>query len=377
MYISRVAVKNWKNFKEVETALGMRVFVIGPNAAGKSNFLDVFRFLRELANDGLRKAVDDARGGVSAIRALTARRTSDIEIEVTLANQSRDQWVYRLTFNQDHQKRPIVRQEVVLHNGVILLARPDLNDEKDPLLLTQTALEQILANQTFRPIADFFKSITYQHLLPQILRDPRGFSPLPIQDDPYGRDFLLRLWRTAPKIRDARLRKISAALQIAIPQLTELRAEIDETGVPHLIGRYEHWQPRTAKQTESQFSDGTLRLIGILWATFEGNGPLLLEEPEISLHTDVVQRLPAVFYRINRTRHELRQLIISTHSAALLADPGIDASEVLRLKPSSDGTLLEQAAEGEIEAMKAGLTAADVMMPKTAPTNIDQLVFEF
>lgn len=377
MYISHVALKNWKNFKEVETNMGQRVFVIGANASGKSNFLDVFRFLREVANDGLRKAVDDIRGGVSAIRCLAARRYSDIEIAVTLANQTPDEWTYVLTFNQDNNKRPVIRQERVLRNGQPILTRPDANDRSDPLLLTQTALEQILANQAFRPIADFFKSIAYQHLLPQVVRDPRGFSPLPIQDDPYGRDFLMRLWRTPPKVRDSRLRKISAALKIAVPQLSELRADMDESGVPHLIGRYEHWRPHAAKQTEGQFSDGTLRLIGLLWTTLEGNGPLLLEEPEISLHPDVVRSLPVVFYRINRTRREARQIIISTHSEELLSDPSIDAGEVLRLNPSADGTLLESASKAEIEAMKAGLTASDVIMPKTSPSNIKQLIFEF
>jgi len=377
MYISHVALKNWKNFKEVETNMGQRVFVIGANASGKSNFLDVFRFLREVANDGLRKAVDDIRGGVSAIRCLAARRYSDIEIAVTLANQTPDEWTYVLTFNQDNNKRPVIRQERVLRNGQPILTRPDANDRSDPLLLTQTALEQILANQAFRPIADFFKSIAYQHLLPQVVRDPRGFSPLPIQDDPYGRDFLMRLWRTPPKVRDSRLSKISAALKIAVPQLSELRADMDESGVPHLIGRYEHWRPHAAKQTEGQFSDGTLRLIGLLWTTLEGNGPLLLEEPESSLHPDVVRSLPVVFYRINRTRREARQIIISTHSEELLSDPSIDAGEVLRLNPSADGTLLESASKAEIEAMKAGLTASDVIMPKTSPSNIKQLIFEF
>ena len=72
------------------------------------------------------------------------------------------------------------------------LCRPNTNDRQDPLLLTQTALEQIVVNQQFREVADFFSSISYQHLIPQVVRDPRGFSPVQVQDDPYGRYFLLR-----------------------------------------------------------------------------------------------------------------------------------------------------------------------------------------
>lgn len=76
MHISHIKLRNWKNFKEVEADLTLRTFVIGPNASGKSNLLDVFRFLRDVANDGLRKAVGEERGGVSTIRCLAATRYS-------------------------------------------------------------------------------------------------------------------------------------------------------------------------------------------------------------------------------------------------------------------------------------------------------------
>lgn len=376
MYINRIKLRNWKNFKEVEAILGWRVFLIGPNASGKSNLLDVLRFLRDVANDGLEKAVG-TRGGVSAIRCLAATRVPYIDIEVTLAGSDNGEWRYRLSISQDNVQRPVVREEVVHRQEEELLRRPNQEDEQDQLRLTQTALEQVSENRQFRVVADFFKSISYQHLLPQVVRDPRGFSPLPVQNDPYGRDFLVRLRKTRSQTRDSRLKKITRALQSAVPQLTELRVELDNSGTPHLIGRYSHWRPHDAKQNESQFSDGTLRLLGLLWTVYEGTGPLLLEEPEISLHPEVVRRLPTVFYRINRSRKEPRQLIVSTHSEEMLRDEGIGPEEVLRLEPSPNGTLLLPPDEADRRAMAAGLTAADVLMPKAAPGDIGQLSFEF
>lgn len=376
MHISHIKLRNWKNFKDIEADLGLRMFLIGPNASGKSNLLDVLRFLRDIANDGLEKAVN-TRGGISAIRCLAATRYSSIDIEITLAENERDEWRYRLSLNQDNVQRPIVREEIVYKQTERLLQRPNEEDKQDQLRLTQTALEQVSENRQFRIVADFFKSISYQHLLPQVVRDPRGFSPLPVQNDPYGRDFLLRLWKTTPKTRDARLRKITRALQSAVPQLTELEAVLDSSGVPHLIGRYSHWRPHDARQSENQFSDGTLRLLGLLWTVYEGSGPLMLEEPELSLHPEVVRRLPTIFYRINRSRKEPRQLIISTHSEEMLQDEGIGPEEVLRLEPSPDGTLLLPPDEADRQAMASGLTAADVLMPRTAPENIRQLALEF
>jgi predicted ATPase len=69
-----------------------------------------------------------------------------------------------------------------------------------------------------------------------------------------------------------------------------------------------------------QFSDGTLRLMGLLWAVLDGRGPLLLEEPELSLHPEVIRFIPQMFARIQRRTG--RQIILSTHSADLLRDEG-------------------------------------------------------
>ena len=39
MRVTRIRLKNWKNFQNVDVPLGPRTFLIGNNAAGKSNFL--------------------------------------------------------------------------------------------------------------------------------------------------------------------------------------------------------------------------------------------------------------------------------------------------------------------------------------------------
>lgn len=380
MYVQRLKIENWKNFREGEVSLSRRLFLIGPNASGKSNFLDIFRFLRDISlssGGGLKKAVEDRRG-VSAIRCLAAREKPEIVIEVELKEDNPEQiWVYRLSFNQ-HRNTLEVKDEYVELNGKVLLQRPDKDDKKDPLRLTQTALEQINLNKDFREIVSFFQNISYQHLLPQVVRDPQGFSSAPISNDPFGRDFLQRVENTQSNYRIPRLNKIQEALKIAVPQLNELKVERDKFGVPHLIGFFEHWRPHAAKQNEVQFSDGTLRLFGLLWSFFEGDGMLLLEEPELSLHSEVVRQFPGMIEKINKRRKvKSRQVIISTYSEEMLSDEGIGGEEVIRLEPSKNGTLLKSASAEEVEQLKAGLTVADVMIPKTTPQNIQQLEFIF
>jgi predicted ATPase len=87
MIISRVILTNWRNFRSADIPLGRRAFLVGPNASGKSNFLDAFRFLRDIAKSeggGLQKAVSE-RGGISKIRCLAARRDPQVGIEVHFA----------------------------------------------------------------------------------------------------------------------------------------------------------------------------------------------------------------------------------------------------------------------------------------------------
>ena len=102
MIISRLMIKNWRNFRAVDVRLSDLVFVIGPNAAGKSNFLDAVRFLRDISKPGggLQRAITQ-RGGLSKVRCLAARREPDVEIEVELSeNGSAPQYSYAIGMTQ-------------------------------------------------------------------------------------------------------------------------------------------------------------------------------------------------------------------------------------------------------------------------------------
>lgn len=368
-----IKLGNWRNFTSVDTDLQRRVFLVGPNASGKSNFLDVLRFLHDIVSigGGFREAVRK-RGGVSKLRSLAARQPSDIHIRVDLGgNESGSIWRYELRFGQDSQQRPVIKEERVLQSSQEILVRPDENDKSDPERLTQTHLEQVNVNRDFREVATFLTSVRYLHIVPQLVREPDRSVGRP--NDPYGGDFLEQIARTADKTQKSRLKRIQDALRVAVPQLAELELWRDERGTPHLRGKYEHWRPQGAWQMEEQFSDGTLRLLGLLWAVQDGSGPLLLEEPELSLHSEVVRFIPQMFSRIQRRTG--RQIIISTHSSELLKDEGIGLDEVLLLQPGEEGTSVRPASSyDEVKALlEAGVSLAEALIPRTRPSKARQL----
>jgi len=373
---TEVRLENWRNFTRVQVDLQRRAFLVGANAAGKSNFLDVFRFLSDLVSvgGGFQEAVRK-RGGVSSLRCLAARRYSAIVIRVRIGNDENPSlWEYELGFTQDNLRSPLIEKEWVLRNGRSILERPDKEDREDPERRTQTYLEQVYANQDFREVVEFLASVRYLHIVPQLVREPeRSVGKI---HDPFGGDFLEQIARTPEKTRNAWLRRIRDALKVAVPQLAEIELKRDDVrGTPHLRGKYEHWRPQGAWQQEDLFSDGTLRLMGLLWALLEGSGPLLLEEPELSLHPDVVRFIPQMFARVQRRTG--RQVLVSTHSPDLLRDDGIGLDEVILLLPAMEGTTVRPAgAFDEVRnLLDGGLDLADAVLPRTRPQKVEQLSF--
>ncbi len=370
---SRLRLLNWKNFARIEVSVPDRIFLVGPNASGKSNFLDAFRFLRDLASfgGGLQEAVAK-RDGVTAIRCLAARRYPDVEIHAELQQEAgAPRWEYELAFNQDNQRRPRVQKERVVVAGREVVTRPTPEDESDPARLTQTYLEQVNVNREFRDLATFFASIQYLHIVPQLVREPD--RSVGRSNDPFGGDFLEQVAKTQERTRNARLRRIQEALRVAVPQLQEIELRRDARGTPHLRGKYQHWRPQGAWQTEEQFSDGTLRLMGLLWVTMDREGPLLLEEPELSLHPEIVRVLPQMLARVqSRTG---RQIFISTHSPDFLRDEGIGLDEVLLLTPGPEGTGVTTAGSHQDvrDLLQGGLSLAEAVIPKTRPEHPGQL----
>ena len=386
MIISKISLKNWRNFETIKDIdLTERVFVVGPNAAGKSNFLDSFKFLRDLAlpHGGLQGAINQ-RGGVPKIRCLSARKETDIGITVELKEPDAEKFAWKysigIKLEQRGAREPYLIHETVWRNGEAepLLKRPNDDDRSDPKRLTETFLEHVGSNATFREVATFFQQIQYLHLVPQLVKYPEAFHGKKLAGDPFGMDFLESVAKTTRKTREARLRKIDNALKRVVPQYDGLSFKQDElTGVPHLQVQFHHWRGFPSYQREDQFSDGTLRLIGLLWSLLSGDSLLLLEEPELSLHKGIIEQLAPVIHRLQKSKSGKRQVILSTHSEVLLQSRSIDPREVLMLLPGQDGSteVIPASTDEEINALlSGGMSIADAVFPKTFARDANQML---
>lgn len=380
MRITHLTLKNWRNFKQADFDLRERLVIVGPNASGKSNLLDALRFLKQIASPagGFQDAVE-TRGGIPRLRCLAARNYNHGRVTIHISigsDECPDEWSYEMTFTAEQRgrHRPVLTHEIVCNRGRPVLERPTPEDEDDPERMTQTHLEQVNANRDFREISEFLGSVRYLHLVPHLIREPERAGS--VREDPYGSDLLLRMAKTPSSTRSHHLRRIGEGLRAAVPQIDRIELVQDEIGHWHLEARYEHWRPQPAIQDERLFSDGTLRMIGLLWSLLEGRkgrGPVLLEEPELSLHTSVVKQLPTVFNRVAAGGGP--QILLTTHSNEILEDPGLGVDEVVLLTPGKEGTeALPATSVRDVHALlECGMSLAEILGPRTEPDEVTDL----
>jgi predicted ATPase len=203
--------------------------------------------------------------------------------------------------------------------------------------------------------------------VPQLVRQPDRFVASKITAEPFGLSFMERLAKTPRGERTEFLKRVGKALRIAVPQFKDLSYVEDKKGKPHMQVIYKNWRLPGARQQEDQFSDGTIRFVGLFWALLESQGLLLLEEPELSLNNEIVRQIPALMHKL--AGQQGRQVIVSTHSGALLSDEGIGLEEVLLLIPHEEGTDVRPANSfKEAKALvEGGMKVGEAVLPLTNP----------
>ena len=105
MQIKKIKVSNFKSFDEVEIELGRFNVLIGANASGKSNFINILQFLKDIAEYGLDNAIS-MQGGVDYIRNINIGASKNLSIELHI--DSKDKPVKSFGFGKEEDERLIL-----------------------------------------------------------------------------------------------------------------------------------------------------------------------------------------------------------------------------------------------------------------------------
>ena len=419
MKLTHIAITNWRNFAHIEFDLSSRLFVVGPNSSGKTNLLAALRFLSDVARQGL-VATSEYLGGPS--RYIHAGADS-VSFSVSADVDTR-----QITYNLSLRKVRVIDDcalgRIRLHPSSKGIPEDLLEADQPRILQPQVVVKPVslsfdglttmeiagppdegqLEDETAFPVVDdvfvedekllidgedvtgvpgtkrvsgsalsirnMLSGIRYIHPNPKKMLERSDYY-----DPDHGTGFFQHAGRFSDQQLDAvvdRIRPIMASVVPEVPNLSYQRMGLgtevvfySDTPVRGASGVYSH----------EQFSEGTLRLLGMLFdlATLpRDTSVVLIEEPETFLQASVVRSLPSLLAEIAMNRDV--QMVISTHSPELIDSELVLPSQVLMLRSENGettGQLLSQSNDPRIKAVVgAGLPKSqgiDAVNGRTIP----------
>lgn len=368
MKLTHIAITNWRNFAHIEFDLSSRLFVVGPNSSGKTNLLGALRFLGDIGRRGLVAASEDLGGPDRYFRS-----GADSAAFVATFNDTQNSVEFALFLRlMSAGPKSTKRGSDADQTFAFPMTDPLTGEPNDRYLdvhqtITAEGKKPADEGESF-PVEDEEAQRTRVR---QTLAGIRYIHPNPKKmlersdryDPDHGTGFFQHVGRFSDQQLDAvvdRIRPIMASVVPEIPNLSYQRMGLgtevvfySDTPVRGASGVYSH----------EQFSEGTLRLLGMLFdlATLpRDTSVVLIEEPETFLQASVVRSLPSLLAEVAMNRDV--QMVISTHSPELIDSELVLPSQVLMLRSENGETTGELLSESNDPRIKAVVSAG---LPKS------------
>ena len=331
--INRLKVRNFRALRDVElTDLTPLTVLLGPNGSGKSTVFDVFAFLAECFESGLRRTWEK-RGRA---RELKSRgEEGPVLIEITYREQPRRPLItYHLEVDERKGRPVVVRERLRWRRGrygtpfrfldyaggsgwVISGELPDAQDERievplsSPDTLAANALGQLAENPRVVAFRNFIMGWHVSHLSAE---DARG-QPEAGPEERLSKtgDNLANVIQFLSEEHPERLEAIFGRLRERVPKIRNVTADPMPDGRLLLQIR----DAPFAEPVMARFaSDGTLKMLAYLTLLHDPAPPpfIGLEEPENFLHPRLLHGLAEEC----RKAAEATQVLVTTHSPFFL-----------------------------------------------------------
>lgn len=368
--IQSLRVDNYRALRHVELDdLRAMTVLMGPNGSGKSTVFDVFNFLSECFQYGLRYAWDRRGRG----RELKTRGTSGpIVFELKYKeNQDAPKITYHLAIDEGAKGPEVVEEWLQWRRGstgkpfrflefrrgigqAVSGELPDAEEQRketplrSPDLIAVNTLGQLAEHPRVAALRDFITDWYVSYLsIDQTRSQPEAG---PQERLSKGGENLPNVIQYLKERHPERLEKIFEVLRQRIPRLQRVEADVMADGrLLMQIKDAPFDQPILSKYA----SDGTLKMLAYLTVLYDPEPPRFIgiEEPENFLHPRLLPELAEEC----RATAERSQLMVTTHSPFFLN--AMRADEVRVLYRDEEGfTRAERASEipGIPEQIKAG-----------------------
>jgi predicted ATPase len=377
--ITRMVVKNYRSLTDVDIALHPLTVLVGENGSGKSNTLDVLRFVRDVMRDGFEIALK-SRGGVGAIRCWYADEMEDISIRLYFegplgrgdygfvfgrADEDEDEYAIKserlFIVSSQAQEMLLEAQDGKLTRypeqiGVMPMGHP-FNAYHARTRYNMTPFLPQLApfSRRLQGLLYFLAKMNFYDFWPDNLRPPQKIvPPFPLREDGANLASTLReLKRTGED------QTVQEALSVVIKGFRDYSiAETNGLLVPKLHYCVQNGRVKEVAAELQHEADGTIRFLAILAALYQERylSPLSIEEPETAIYPDALGML----YDVLREASVSYQVLLTTHSADLIS---YFPAESLRILNKEDGiTKIGPLSKSQYEAITEKLFSPGALM---------------
>ncbi len=396
--VKSVRVSNFRSFDDATFNLNEFNVLIGANASGKSNFICVFQFLKDIVEHGLDNAIS-MQGGITYLGNVNIGRTRPVRIELhvkargyrDVITPAREKYFvtniddFRYTLAIQFHKRgtgykvieeelatvvdvsetdrrtyrkeergPSAKGKITLKrekDRVVVETNPFDLPEGDPYLL-KSFVSNILGPVYWLDSRNtFIESGPFNHLtyiFGQIIRglsvydfDPKickEASPITgkTELEANGSNLAIVL-QNILKTKENKI-KFTRLLKRLLPFVEDLKVEkrADKSLLTNILETYSE---KTLVPAPF-ISDGTINLIALIVTLYFETKPfVVIEEPERNIHPQLISRVVDMMKEVSSEK----QIIVTTHNPEIVRHAGIE-----------DLLLLRRNREGFSEAIRPG-----------------------
>lgn len=345
--LSRLKVSEFRSLADVDIPLGALTVLVGPNGSGKTNVLNVLRFLATTVRFDLSDAIEEW-GGFTRIKRQNIRSNdSDVVIEVngqlTEYSSSNALDEYELRFNTDKNgsltrsesfcfKRTQGRGRRITISGTQVDIGPDNKEEIDTDtteslirrdsrrfatthttgLSTLPRLSDEEGGEGIRALAEFLSSMRV--LEPDMNKARRPSRPVPGRLKNDARNLAAALHHLSFTDRES-FDSLLREMRYCLPGLDNIEfSEVGGSGPAVVVALRESGVSSPIYLSDASF--GTVRLLALLTALHEPDPPpfTAIEEVDHGLHPYALDLL------VDRLRaaSQRTQILVTTHSPTLV-----------------------------------------------------------
>lgn len=369
--IRKISLKNFLSYGSEGQCLELEPLnvLIGPNASGKSNLLEAFRFLKSIPTADLTKPIREG-GGATEYLWKGASGIPTATIDLSLESLEEEDFLnYKISFTADDWQRLSLREERIQYErdfpgeyAPFIYRYPDKN--KQGLLYSQhlatrseedeppTFISQEIHIDSNRSVLGWIRNpdqhpeLAYLENLFLNIQfagewQLSRFSPsrLPQRTD-LPTD---TLWEDASNLGLILNNYSTRTRQEILNQLKQVYPEAEEIH-PIVQGNtvqiFIHEQGSSTPIPAIRLSDGTLRYLCLLILLKQPKLPpvLCIEEPETGLHPDVIHSIAELLIEASQRT----QLIVTTHSEFLVSALSDIPEAVIVCERDENGTQLNR-----------------------------------